>query len=242
MSLSLIKSFTFTLGLVVIGLTACAYQPPSPPAAPATVKPQKPSQLFELSASEFKGLGVAEQRLDSRRMDQTLLAAALFHEANVRRQQAGRMPLRHDTRLDRAALLHAASMVRDQFFDHVHPGRADLRTPKERVLSVGFNPMFISENIATHFDIRYQSGAPLYRVPRENGGGFSTTPDGPPIAHHTYRSFAVSLMDEWMASEGHRQNILSKYPIQSGAGCAISPTSSGMGKLCCVQLFGAAME
>ena len=242
MSLSLKKSFTIMVGLVVIGLTACAYQPPSPPARPATVKPRKPSQLFELSAGEFQGLGVAEQRVDSRRMDQTLLAATLFHEANVRRQQAGRSPLRHDARLDRAALLHAVSMVRDQFFDHVNPGRADLRTPKERVLSVGFNPMFISENIATHFDIHYQSGAPLYRVPRENGGGFSTTPDGPPIAHHTYRSFAVSLMDEWMASEGHRQNILSKYPIQSGAGCAISPTSSGMGKLCCVQLFGVAME
>jgi len=242
MSLSLKKSFTIMVGLVVIGLTACAYKPPSPPARPAVVKPQKPSQLFDLSAGEFQGLGVAEQRLDSRRMDQTLLAAALFHEANVRRQQAGKSPLRHDARLDRAALLHAASMVRDQFFDHINPGRADLRTPKDRVLSVGFKPMFISENIATHFDIRYQSGTTVYMVPREKGGGFSTTPDGPPIAHHTYRSFAVSLMDEWMASKGHRQNILSKYPIQSGAGCAISPTSSGMGKLCCVQLFGAAME
>ena len=242
MSLSLKKLVRVALGLVVIALTACAYRPPSPPVRPAPVEPRKPSHLFDVSAGEFRGSGVAEQRLDSRRMDQTLLAAALFHEANVQRQKAGRSALRHDARLDRAALLHAASMVRDQFFDHINPGQADLRTPKDRVLSVGFKPMFISENIATHFDIRYQSGTPVYRVPREKGGVFSTTPDGPPIAHHTYRSFAVSLMNEWMASKGHRQNILSKYPIQSGAGCAISPTSSGMGKLCCVQLFGAAME
>ena len=102
--------------------------------------------------------------------------------------------------------------------------------------------MYISENIATHFNLRYKAGTAFYRLPEQKGGGFSYTPNGPPIAHHTYRSFAVSLLDQWMASKGHRGNILSKHPSLFGAGCVIHLSSSGMDKLYCVQLFGAEME
>jgi len=225
----------------VLSLSACAYQPATQPVSPAPVTPQKSSQLSKLPAKTtvLKGAG---KRLYARRMDQKLLSAAIFQETNVRRQQTGRSVLRHDARLDRAALLHAERMVKYRFFDHINPRQANLRTPKERVLSAGFNPRYVSENIATHFDIRYKEGTPVYKVPKQKGGGYSYTPEGPPIAHHTYRSFAVSLLDQWMASKGHRRNILSKYPTRFGAGCAVQPESSGMDKLYCVQLFGAPME
>lgn len=233
---------TFRLLSVVIVLMACAYQPPQQLARSTSITPLSSSPLFNLSAKEFWGLGVAEQTVEGRGIDQTLLSAAVFHETNVRRQQAGRNTLRHDARLDRAARLHADRMVEDRFFDHINPSQADLRTPKDRVLSVGFSPMYISENIATHFDIRYKDGTAFYKLPKQKGGGVSYTPNGPPITHHTYHSFAISLMDQWMASKGHRRNILSKYPTQFGAGCAIRPESSGMNKLYCVQLFGAEMN
>jgi len=232
----------FSLGLAAIAFTACAGRAPARPARPIPVAPQQVSQLYDLSAGEFRRLGVAEKRLDGRRLDQPLLSAAIFHETNVRRRQAGKSVLRHDTRLDRAARLHAERMVRERFFDHINPREAVLRTPEDRALAVGFTPRYLSENIATHFDIRYEAGTPVYKVPKQKGGGFSTTPDGPPIARHTYRSFAVSLLDKWMASKGHRANILSGYPTRSGAGCAIRPASSGMDKLYCVQLFGATMQ
>ena len=102
----------------------------------------------------------------------------------------------------------------------------------------GFDFRFLAENVATQFTIQYQSGRTVYRVPA--GTGFSYRPDGPPLPRHTYRTFAATVLAQWMNSPGHRQNILSDEPERFGSDCRLRQEQSGLDQFYCVQLFGTA--
>mgnify|MGYP002380490786 FL=1 len=55
---------------------------------------------------------------------------------------------------------------------------------------------------------------------------FRYTEKGPPIATHTPLSFAEALLNQWMESPGHRENILRKTPTHLG--CHASPALNEM--------------
>jgi uncharacterized protein YkwD len=194
------------------------------------------SSLFNMPADTFFALERAGLPIDAQNADHTLMAAALFHETNLRRRENGKPPLDHDPRLDAAARMHATSMARHNYVSHLDPDRPERRTPQDRALLAGFNPRYLAENVATHFDIRYEAGKMLYQVPE--GSGFSYHPDGPPIPRHTYRSFASSLLAQWMNSPEHRHNILADQPELFGADCRSRQEAAGIYIFHCVQLFG----
>jgi len=179
----------------------------------------------------------AETRLRPQALDREVLAEAVTRETNLRRSSERESPLAHDARLDRAAAIQADAMAALNAVTHVNPGRPDLATPAERVRSVGLSPAYVAENVATHFAIRYRSGTPLYPRVRDGVREFSTTPGGPPIAPHTYLSFAASLVDQWMGSPGHRRNILSESAARMGAACTARSEPGGMDTLFCAQVF-----
>ncbi len=204
-------------------LAACAPKP-------ATQAP------FDQPAEAFFALESTGRPIDPQKVDQALLAAALFHETNRLRQKNGRPPLHHDSRLDAAARMQAGDMARHEFLSHTNPHRPKGRTPADRALLAGFHYHFLAENVATQFTIQYQSGRTVYRVPA--GTGFSYRPDGPPLPRHTYRSFAATVLEQWMNSPGHRQNILSADPEHFGSDCRLRQEQSGLDQFYCVQLFG----
>ena len=43
---------------------------------------------------------------------------------------------------------------------------------------------------------------------------------GKPIVYQTYRAFAQGMVERWMASKGHRENILEKLYSRIGIGVA----------------------
>jgi uncharacterized protein YkwD len=59
---------------------------------------------------------------------------------------------------------------------------------------------------------------------------------GEPMPPHTYSSFAQALLDDWMNSPGHRENILSDEAPYLGAACAYQDDDE-MPLYYCVQLF-----
>jgi uncharacterized protein YkwD len=217
-------------GLLLGTLAACALKPgtQAPSGPPAT--------LFDIPAEAFFGLESAGRPIDAPRVDHDLLAAALFHETNLRRLENGRPALGHDSRLDAAAKMHAGDMARHNFLSHTNPHRPERRTPQDRALLAGFQFRFLAENVATQFTIQYQSGRTVYRV--RAGTGFSYRPDGPPLPRHTYRTFAATVLDQWMNSPGHRENILSDEPERFGSDCRLRQEKSGLDRFYCVQLFG----
>ncbi len=194
------------------------------------------ASLFNMPAETFFALESVGLPIDARRVDHTVLAAALFHETNLRRRQYGKHRLRHDPRLNAAARMHAASMVRHNYLSHVDPYRPERRRPQDRALLAGFEFGYLAENIATHFDIHYEAGREVYPVPE--GSGLSYQAEGPPLPRHTYRSFAASLLAQWMNSPEHRHNILADQPEFLGADCRPQQEAASVHTFYCVQLFG----
>lgn len=192
--------------------------------------------LFDMPAEQFFAAPQAGRTLDARSVDYDVISAAIFHETNLRRRENGKPPLGHDPRLVAAARTHAASMAQQNYVSHTDPHRSERRTPRDRALLAGFISRYLAENIATHLDIHYEAGRMIYRVPE--GSGFSYRPQGPPIPRHTYRSFAASLLAQWMNSPEHRRNILADQPEFFGADCRPRPEMEGMSTFYCVQLFG----
>ena len=194
--------------------------------------------LSQVAPSEFFEKGKVEEKIDLRHIDHSLLSAAIFHETNRKRKQHGRDQLSHLPRLDEASRMHARDMAEHEYVAHINPREQALRTPHGRVREAGLDDIrFLAENVASHFGIQYEPGRVVFPIEKDGDTEYSYQLGGEPIANHTYRSFAESLVDEWMNSPGHRENILSEKPVFLGAGCSRGEGDEGPVKLYCVQLF-----
>lgn len=189
------------------------------------------------TAEKFFELEAAKAQLDFDALDHILLSEAILHATNEQRQGHGLSELEPLPELVSAACKHAKDMIEQDFFAHENPHAIDRRTPLDRVQNEGLQVGFVAENIAQTFGIQYESGEPVY--PRQENGRtvFAREPGGEPIEVHDYASFARALLNSWMKSEGHRQNILSKAPSHLGAACVHEQDEAGIPTFTCVQLF-----
>lgn len=155
----------------------------------------------------------AAERIDFAAVDETLLAAAIVAETNARRADGGVPPLRLHPLLSQMARRHAERMVQHGFYSHGDPLDPELARPDDRARRIGIENPHIGENIHDHRAI--VADGPVYPL---GEGRFSATPDGPPLPAYTYRALARAIVDEWMASSGHRANILRRDARQLGVG------------------------
>ena len=145
-----------------------------------------------------------------------VVGAAICAQTNAVRQANGRPALTVSDRLSHAAHLHAAQMVEHDFFGHTAPPRAALSRPVDRLLAAGVvSPHTPAENIATWFAMNYQPGDGYRVIDVET---FSYRSRGRALQPHTPEGLAQALVDYWMESQGHRENILSRVP--DAMGCA----------------------
>jgi uncharacterized protein YkwD len=199
------------------------------------------TNFFELDAARFQA--VAAQELRGEAANHPLLAAAILRETNLRRVKNGLTPLKHEPKASEAAKIQSEIMRARGSISHDNPENAQYRTLEHRVKSVGLNYRLIAENVATAFGLKYQSGTRFYPM-RENGRTvFRYKPAGPAIPPHTYATFAKSLIDAWMNSKGHRENILRKEAQYLGAYCAPAENKHGqMPMFYCTQVFFTPMK
>ena len=190
------------------------------------------------SAEAFASLEAATEPINLTNTDYPLLAEAIFHETNLRRQANGQQVLDHLLELDQAACVHAQDMVEGNFFAHRNPTDPEKATPLDRVENQGLEAGFVAENIAQTFALQYESGTPVYTRKEDGETVFSHEAGGGPLPPHTHKSFVADLLDQWMDSPGHRKNILAEEPSHLGAGCELTFDGElGMPMLTCVQLF-----
>ena len=90
---------------------------------------------------------------------------------------------------------------------------------KDRLRRVGINNAYMAENIAYISLLDRDPARPLY-TPEQNGGYFSYTYKGEPLRNHTYLSLAKAVVEQWMHSPGHRENILNGHYVYLGCGVA----------------------
>lgn len=147
-----------------------------------------------------------------------LIAEAILVETNRARCAKGLRPLINNAPLQQAAGLHSQDMARLNFFSHTSPvpGRETLAA---RVTQVGFRFQSAAENIIDARYMAYESGR-RYQVIDPVRCAFAYA-DGQSIPPHTYASMARELVTRWMASNGHRENILN--PAMRQHGFALAP-------------------
>lgn len=164
----------------------------------------------------FRSNLLFSQTIDFANIDYPRLHAAIFFATNETRDKNKRRPLKFALELERAAYLHAKSMVEQNFFSHQNHHDKKRKTPEQRAKLAGIENPFVAENIATYYAIKYKANTPVHVVD-EAQGKFSH-PGGGIILNHTYLSFAEGLVKQWMESSGHRENVLSKDAVQLGCG------------------------
>ena len=199
---------------------------------------KKPAdRWFEMTSREFRELPEARRPLDFENLDEDLLSAALFQETNRRRTENQRPPLRANAKAREAAAMQARVMAKKGFIGHENPDSPDKRDMTDRVRLVGLEIAFAAENVAMSYAWQYEPGRPLYTDTVNGKTVFRYELEGPPLEKHTYLTVAESLLDQWMKSPAHRENILDKRPEYLGCSGFLGVKQSGFETVYCTQVF-----
>jgi uncharacterized protein YkwD len=127
-----------------------------------------------------------------------LIRAATLCLINRERIDHGEHPLRPNRRLRRAAQAHTMNMVQDDYFEHIGAGGPGGGTPLARMRSVGY----------------ISSSRDGYEV-------------GENIAWGTlWLATPRAIVASWMASPGHRANILDPRYRETGIGVSAHPPAA----------------
>lgn len=144
----------------------------------------------EINHTNYKTYEMFNQTFDAGKPDIPLMNALLFFMTNEIREKHSLTVIEYSPELETASYHHAERMVKEDFFSHTDKYSAKRREPDDRAKLAGVSNPYIAENIA------YSS--------------FSIS--------NSYIQTAEILIDIWMKSKGHRENILSKEALQGGAG------------------------
>ena len=165
------------------------------------------------------------------------LASQVCAQSNEARLQYGLHTLKKDALLDKVAQDYANILQQGTFFDHIHPNDSRKKTPLNRVLYFGGTSSSTAENLASIpiFDIPVRKTT-LFVIDREKNL-YSTTPNGTPVAIHTENSAAKSIVESWLNSPGHRENLLHRDLYRVGCGTSIIKKKSSVPMIIAVQVI-----
>jgi uncharacterized protein YkwD len=193
----------WALGLLLaLGCAPGVHARPKTIAIPPTPQDQTTSSSWNnalyqrLDAAGFAQFAPANRPIVRGQVDRPLLAAAIFYATNEQRAGQGRNPFQYYGALAQVATGHSESMASRGFFSHVNPIEKDRRTMGDRFRLKKIPKGLWGENIGLN--------------PVDERGGES------------YLAFARSMVGQWMASRGHRANILN--PKLNFLGCGVAIT------------------
>ncbi|RPI00717.1 MAG: CAP domain-containing protein [Calditrichaeota bacterium] len=178
----------------------------------------QPEYYQQYTLEDFEKSALANRQIDMDQIDYSLLHAAVFYQTNRIRLQYRLEPFIYSRRLEHAAKSHSDDMVRLNFFSHVSP-ISEKRNLTDRLQLAGLTRCRMAENIAETSGLDAELGRPMF-TPEQNGGYFSYTYQGTPLPNHSYLSLAQAVVNQWIMSEGHRNNILVPKLKYLGVGAA----------------------
>lgn len=150
--------------------------------------------------------------------DQGLINKAILAQVNYERCKAGLGKVKFNSRLASVAQRHATWMANNGVLSH-RSNVSGMQTPQARIMAAGLNVRRGAENIGA-----------LPHFPSEVGGYVRNARACKKIvrrARHmpdqTYAQLAQTIVDMWMKSRAHRENLLN--PHMDAVGHAISYTS-----------------
>lgn len=189
------------------------------------------SHLNYRKTQEFQNI------IDLKNINYQILNASIFFRTNEIRVKYGLNVLAYHKSLELSASMHARDMCSGGFFSHINPTKSDRKNPSDRFRLCGITNPMAAENIANSFAIKYKSNSKVYIIDKE-AMLYSYSPEGKPIEPHSYISFADRLLEQWLNSKGHRENILRATAIELGcAAVFFRENELAIPKFMCVQNF-----
>jgi len=180
--------------------------------------PQSDYSVYEMyNVSNYKSNKNFQIEIDFDNIDYILLNAAVFFRTNEVRMQNHLSELTFLKNLECSATMHANEMFKHSFFSHINNLEVTKKNPSDRGKLCGILNPFFAENIATSFGIKYTANSKVYLIDGDKGL-FSYKINGETIRNHSYLSLAFALVNQWMNSPGHRDNILNSNALQLGCG------------------------
>lgn len=167
-------------------------------------------------------------------IDQSMLENAIREEVNFHRCRAGLRPVGDaGNSLAKQAQKHSIWMAKTQQLTHrsTVPGALTL---KQRVRNAGLRVRVGSENIGMVH--RYQIDNRHFKILNASACKFATY-EGQRLPAHSYASLARHIVNLWMDSSGHRQNILDRSVRKMSAAVAFDPKARYCGRYWVTQNF-----
>jgi len=181
---------------------------------------------------------ILQESVDGKLINIHLLNAVVFHLTNTERSNSSLPLFEFNNNLYQSAQLHSDKMIKQQFFDHVNKHKKKWREPKDRILHFEPNYTALGENIVENNLLNYKGTVLNYRIKEsENGELVYLDKEGDIIEFSTYLELADRLMQQWMNSKPHRENILNKSFSLLGCACAINSDKTPI-LIRCTQNFG----
>jgi uncharacterized protein YkwD len=167
------------------------------------------------------------------KLNVALLDKAILSELNVQRCKAGLPALKASTDLRQVAEVHSRWMARTSKVSH-QSTVAGQSTLKARLSSSGLRVRAGSENLAMVH--RYALDGMQFRIRDASSCSFATA-GGQAIPMHSYASLARHAVTLWMASSGHRRNILDRKVTMVGSAAALNASAPNCGQIFLSQNF-----
>jgi uncharacterized protein YkwD len=161
-------------------------------AAIPNLKAQKNYYDGSISGRNFRQNPLFQEKI-GKRVDYRRLNACLFFATNEQRLKNGLKEVPHLLSMEIAAWHHSRSMAEKGFFSHNNPIERERKSPTDRARLAGLKNPHPAENIAY-----YGAGGTNHEMTE------------------TYLEVALKLVQMWMCSRGHRENILSKQNLYMG--------------------------
>jgi uncharacterized protein YkwD len=186
------------------------------------------------SYSSFYQREDVNQTIDKDNFDSSLLEAALFYATNEARNDKKKSVFKFHPVLLKSSQIHSQQMEKHDFFDHTNKKNRRLRKLEQRIEKAGGGFSEFGENIAK-VNIYNLGKKGTYFVNKE---GEIVNKQGKPLTIKTYKELAIYVVDKWMHSKGHRENILRDYSFLA---CGISnliSSKDGIPEVYITQNFG----
>ena len=166
-----------------------------------------------------------------------VLQTRLCDEVNRIRRMKALPSLNTAPWLTQAAQEYALYLSKSSYFDHVHPSDPTRETPLKRAVAAGSPYMSTAENLAKIAALKSNYNQKTFFIITTTPPRFSTSRGGPALELHTYQSASEQLVEGWMNSTSHRENIFSHEWTTTGCGVSIKLQNNGIPMLIGIQMF-----
>lgn len=191
-------------------------------------------KYYYLQTNEFFALAEVQRAINTDNVDNELLEAAVFHASCETRAEKRKAIFSYSSILQASSEFHSNYLLGLGTLNHLNNQDTKYKTPMMRIDAFGGNFSASAENLARISLLNFEKDAAY--IIGENGNFLDK--NGKIIPTHTYSSLARKVVDGWMHSKGHRQNLMGDYNY---LGCGVSSIvyiTDGIPEIYFTQNFG----